>query len=270
MELLTSSNRGGPKQCLRTNPNVDRLWGKPVALVAASISALLATGCVSLNAPPSPFRLAEDEPLHIASVGDPYSAFISLVTVRDSDTRRTLFEQGGLLGGPFVVDQALSASDNGAWLLAPNDGVVAPPISFAIDFDPFAIDPHLWVSHTDLRLEFETVAAPEIEPAIKLADFQVVPADVQPAFAAPVGTLISPVANSRILISRQDVWQSVMKATAAGFLAVVLLVPLGCSFAAEVVGSRRRTRPRRRRAIRRAPGLPMGSLSRAIANVPSV
>lgn len=269
MELLVSSNSGEPQKCLRAKVNVDRLWGKPVALVAASIGALLTTGCVSLNAPPSPFRLVENDPPHIASVEDPSSALISPATVRGSDTRRTLFDPNGLFGPPLVVNQAFSASDNGAWPFAPNDLVMTPPISFAIDFDPLGFDPHLWVSQTDLRLELASVAAPGMEPAMELADFQVMPADVQPAFAAPVGTLTSPVANSKILISRQDVWQNVMKATAVGFLAVVLLVPKGCSFVVEVLCGQPRAGPRRRRARRRAPDLCMSSLSRAIANVPS-
>ena len=269
MELLTTSNRGGPQKCLKTNANVDRLMGKPVVIVAASISALLTTGCVSLGAPPSPFHLVENDSPHIASVEDSYPAFISPAAVRGSDTRRTLFEPNGPLSGPLFLNQALAASNNGAWLFAPNDLVLAPPISVTTDFDPFGIDPHLWVSQTDLRLEFESVAAPGMEPATEEADFQVVPADAQPAFAAPVGTLISPVLSSRVLISHQDAWQSVMKVTAVGFLAVVMLVPMGCSFVSGVVCGQPRAGPRRRRAGRRAPDLRMSSLSRAIANIPS-
>lgn len=279
MEPLASSNRGGLLKCLKAKVNVDRRWGMPVApvaLVAASISALLATGCVSLDAPPSPASLVELEPpstsedhsLHVASIGDTFSAFISAASVRGSDPRATLLEPSGPLGGPLIANEALSASDNGAWLFALNFSLVSDPISVAIDTDPFGIVPEFRVSPTDFLLDLNLAAAALVEGVAELADSQVAPFDVRPAIAAPTETLVSPVVSSMTMTPRRDVWQGVMKATAVGFLAVVMLVPLGCSFAAGVVCSQPRAGPRRR-ASRRISGRFLGGLSRAIASVPA-
>ena len=265
MDLLTSLNHGGRQKCLQANANVDRRWGKQVALIAAATSALLTTGCVSLNAPPSSIRLAEDDPLHTASVGVPLLGFVGAANGRISNTRQTLFEPSSRL----LLNQTSSASDNGAWLFTPYDAVAAPPISVAIDFTPFGVDSHLWKPQTDLRLEIESVAALGLEPVAELTDSHRVPVEVQPTIAAPVEALISPAVSSRILIPRQDLWQSVMKATAVGFLAFVLLVPIGCSFVAGFVCSQPRAGPRRRRARRRSSDRFLVSLRQAIANVPA-
>ena len=269
MELLASSNREGPPKCFKSNVNVDRLCGKPVALVAAAITVLLTTGCVTLDAPPSSIGLAADEPVHIANVGDPLLAFISAANVRVSNTRQTLFEPRS----PLVANQAMLVPDNGAWLFGSNDGVVAPLLSTAIDSAPIGIDPHFWESQTDLRLEFESELAVVMEPAEELAGLPGVPVVVQPVLAAPVGTLPSPVASSMESISRQDLWQSVMKATAVGFLAFVLLVPMGCSFVAGVVCGQPRAspkpKPKRHWGRRRESGQLFVGLRHAIANVPA-
>ena len=98
MELLTSSNRGGPLKCLKAKVNVDRLCGTPVALVAASISAFVMTGCVSLDAP---------NPMSPASVVDLEQPPIS--PVESSDSQVTHLESSGSL----VANQALSIADIG-------------------------------------------------------------------------------------------------------------------------------------------------------------
>ena len=267
MELLASSNRGGPPKCFKANVNVDRHCGKRVALVAAAITVLLTTGCVTLDAPPSSIRLAEDDPSHIASVGDPLLAFISAANVRVSNTRQMLFEPSR----PLVANQALSVLDNGVWLFGPNDGVVTSPILAAIDAAPIGIDPHFWESQTELRLEFESELALVMEPEEELAGSELFPVVVQPVFAASVGMLTSPVVGSKSkeLISRQDLWQSAMKATAVGFLAFVLLVPMGCSFVAGVMCGQPRAGPRRHWGRRRESGRLFVGLRHAIANVPA-
>ncbi len=276
MELLASSNRGGPLKCLKANVNADRGCRMPVALVAVSISALLATGCVSLDAPPSPFgsvgpvdlersSSSEDLSLYIGSVGDTFSALIGAASVRSSGTRETFFEPRAPLNGPVVANRALSVSDNRAWQFAPNDSVTATPISVAVDLDPTGFDPHSWMFPTDLLAEPDPAAESEVE----LADARVFLVDARPLLIAPTRTLVSPMLSSTTTTTYRDVWQGVMKATAVGFLAVVLMVPVGCSFAAGVVCTQPRAGPRRRRAIRQGSGRFLAGLSRAIANVPA-
>ena len=252
MDLLTASNCGGLKQCFKADVNVDRRRGRSVALVTALMSVLLATGCVSFDAPPRPASLVDLERPPISHV-------------ESSDSHVTLFKSRE----PPVANQALSIADNNDWLFAPNDLFVATPMSVATDFDWFRIDRHLWFLQTNLLAEFETVSADSVVPVVKLTKAQPVPVDVRSTLAVPVGSPISPVVSSRILIPRQDLWQGVMKATAVGFLAFVLLVPIGCSFVAGFVCSQPQAGPRRRRARRRTSDRFLVGLRQAIANVPA-
>ncbi len=277
MELLASSNRGGPVKCLATNLNVDRRCGRAIVLVAVSIVALVDAGCASFDdasrnaigladlkrpldsAPPSDFGVdvraellvepvavlgGKDLLAHWFSGGDPLQA---------PSMHNTLFERPWPLA---ASEEAWTASDDGTRLWAPSHADLFTLLSGALDTDSSALDSPWWASAPDLQLDSAAV--------LPRADSQVATFDEPPSPTSP-GALVSPVTNSTTMILPVAVWQSVMKATAVGFLAVILLVPLGCSFAAEAVRGHPRAGPR----AKRAPSRLLAELSRAIANVPA-
>jgi hypothetical protein len=279
MELLASSNRGGSVTCLETNLHVGRRCGQAIVRVAVSIVALVATGCASFDgaprsaigladlehpldsAPPSEFGVdvvaelliepvavleGNDLLAHWLSGGDPLQA---------PSMRDTLFERRWLLAAS--EEEALAASDDWTRLWALSDADLLTPLSVALDTDSSAADSPWWASASDLQLDSAAV--------LPRADSQVVAID-EPPSPAPPGALVVPVVvGSTPLTVGSDLWQGVLQATAVGFLAVVLLVPLGCSFAAGAVRGQPRAGPR----ARRAPSRLLADLSRAIANVPA-
>ncbi len=263
--------------CLETNLNVGRRCGQAIVLVAVSIVALVGTGCASFDdtarsaigladlerplnsAPPTEFGgdvLAEllVEPIaflegndllaHWFSGGDPLQA----PSIRD-----TLFERRWPLA---ASEEALAAFDDGTGLWVPSHTDILTPWSGALDTDSSAADSPWWASAPDLQLDRAAV--------LPRADSQVVAID-EPPSPTPRAALVLPVITSTTMTFPGDLWPGVMKATAVGFLAAILLVPFGCSFATGVVCGQPRDRPRRKRA----PSCLLADLSRAIANVPA-
>ena len=280
MELLASSNCGGSVTCLETNLNVRRRCGQAIVLVAVSIVALVAAGCASFDdarqsalgladlerplnrTPPSEFggdvraellvepvavREGNDLLAHWFSGDDPLQA----PSIRD-----TLFERRW---PPAASKEALTASEDWDWtrLWVPSHADLLTPLSVALDTDSSAPDSPWWASAPDLQLDRGAV--------LPRADLQVVAIDEPPSPRPPAGAQVSPVITSTTMTFPGDLWQGVMKATAVGFLAVVLLVPFGCSVAAGAVCGQPRDQPRRRRAASPL----FADLSRAIANVPA-
>ena len=264
--------------CLETNLNVRRRCGQAIVLVAVSIVALVATGCASFDdaprsaiglaklapplnsAPPSEFGVdvqaellvepvavleGNDLLAHWFSGGDPLPA---------PSMRDTLFERRWPLA---ASEEALAASDDWTGLWVPSYADLLTPLSVALDTDSSARDSPWWASAPDLRLDSAAVSP--------RADSQVVAIDEPPSPTPLTGALISPVITSTSMTFPGDVWQRAMKATAVGFLAVILLVPLGCSLAAGVVRGQPRASPR----AKRAPSGLLADLSQAIANVPA-
>ena len=263
--------------CLETNLNVRRRCGQAIVLVAVWIVALVATGCASFDAAPrSALGLADLEPplnsapptkfgvdvrverlvepvavlegnallAHWFSGGDPLQA---------PSMRDTLFERRW----PLVAsEEALAASDGWTGLGAPSYADLLTPLSVALDTDWSAADSPWWASAPDLLLDSAAVLPP--------ADSQVVAIDEPRAPARLTGARVLPVKASTTMTLPGHLSQGVMKATAVGFLAVILLVPLGCSLVAGAVRGRPRAGPR----ARRAPSRLLADLSRAIANVP--
>ncbi len=277
MELLASSNRGGPVTCLETNSNARRRCGQAIVRVAVSIVALVATGCASFDdAPRSAIGLADlERPLNRApptefGVDVRAELLVEPVAVLESnDLLAHWFSGSDPLQAPNVLDTlferrrplaaseaALAASDDWTGLWAPSYADLLTPLSVALDTDSSAPDSPWWTSTPDLQLESAAV--------LPRADSQVATFD-EPPSPTPRGALVSPVISSTTMTFPEDVWQGVMKATAVGFLAVILLVPLGCSFATGVVCGQPRASPR----PRRAPSRLLADLSRAIANVPA-
>ncbi len=278
MELLASSNRGGSVTCLETNLNVPRRCGRANVRVAVSIVALVATGCASFDdaprstiglahlarplnsTPPSefggdvraellvePVAVLEGNALlaHWLSGDDPLQA----LSMRD-----TLFERRWPLA---ASEAAWAASDDWTGLWAPSDADLLTPLSVALDTDSSAADSPWWASAPDLQLDSTAI--------LPRAESQVVAIDEPPLPTPLAGAQVLPVITSTTTTFPGDVWQGVMKATAVGFLAAILLVPFGCSFAARAVRGQPRAGPR----ARRAPSRLLADLSRAIANVPA-
>ena len=278
MELLASSNRGGPVTCLETNLNVRRRCGRVVVRVAVSIVALVATGCASFGgAPRSAIGLADlARPLNSAPPSElevdvrAELLFEPVAVLEGNDLLAHWFSGGDPLPAPSMRDtlferrwplaaseEALPASDDWTGLWAPSYADLLTPLSAALNTGSSAPDSPWWASAPDLRLDSAA--------ALPRADSQVVAIDEPPSPTPLTGALVSPVITSTSMTFPGDVWQGVMKATAVGFLAVILLVPLGCSFAAGVVRGQPRASPR----ARRAPSRLLADLSRAIANVPA-
>lgn len=277
MELLASSNHGGPVTCLETNSNLGRRCGRAIVLFAVSIVALVAAGCASFDdAPRSAIGLADlARPLNSApplefEVDVRAELLVEPVAVLEgNDLLAHWFSGGDPLPAPSMRDtlferrwplaaseEALPASDDWTGLWVPSYADLLTPLSVALDTDSSAPDSPWWASAPDLRLDSAAV--------LPWADSQVVAFDEPPSPTLP-GALVSPVITSTTMTYPGDVWQGAMKATAVGFLAVILLVPLGCSFAAGVVRGQPRASPR----PRRAPSRLLADLSRAIANVPA-
>ena len=278
MELLASSNRGGSLTCLETNLNVGRRCGRAIVLVAVSIVALVAAGCASFNAAPrSAIGLANlARPLNNAPPseleGDVLAErFVEPVAVLEGNAslahwfsgadplqapgmRDALFERRRPLG---ASEEVLAAFDDWTGLWVPSHADLLTPLSLALDTDSSALDSPWWASGPDLLLDHAAVLPP--------ADSQAVAID-EPLSPTPLtGAMVSPVITSTTMTFPGDVWPGVMKATAVVFLAVILLIPLGCSFAAGVVCGQPRAGPR----PKRAPSRLLADLSRAIANVPA-
>lgn len=277
MELLASSNRGGSVTCLETNLNVGRRCGRAIVLVAVSIVALVATGCASFDdAPRSTLGLAHlARPLNSAppsefGVDVQAELLVEPVAVLEgNDLLAHWFSGGDPLQAPSMRDtsferrwplaaseEALAASDDWTGLWVPSYADLLTPLSVALDTDSSAADSPWWVSAPNLQLERAAV--------LGRADSLVATFDEPPA-PMPPGALVSPVIRSTTMTFPGAVSQGAMKATAVGFLAVILLVPLGCSLAAEAVRGQPRASPR----ARRAPSRLLADLSRAIANVPA-
>ena len=278
MELLASSNCEGSMTCMETNLNVVRRCGRAIARIAVSIVVLVATGCASFDAAPrSAIGLADLEPplnstpplefevdvvaellvepvavlegnallAHWFSGADPLQA---------PGVSDTLFERRWPLA---ASEEAWAASDDWTGLGAPSYADLLTPWSVALDTDSSAPDSPWWASAPDLPLESAAV--------LPQADSQVGTFDEPPAPTPLTGALVAPVITSTTVTFPGHVSQGVMKATAVGFLAVILLVPLGCSFATGIVCGQPRASPR----ARRAPSRLLADLSRAIANVPA-
>ncbi len=263
--------------CLETNLNARRHRGQAIVRVAVSIVALVATGCASFDdAPRSTLGLADlERPLNSAppsefGVDVRAELLVEPVAVLEgNDLLAHWFSGGDPLQAPSMRDtsferrwplaaseEALAASDDWTGLWAPSYADLLTPLSVALDTDSSAPDSPWWASAPDLQLESAAV--------LPRADTQVV-AIGKPPSPTPRGAMVSPVITSTTGTLPGDVWQGVMKATAVGFLAVILLVPLGCSLAAGAVRGRPRASPR----ARRAPSRLLAELSRAIANVPA-
>ncbi|MEE9129222.1 MAG: hypothetical protein V3T84_04330 [Phycisphaerales bacterium] len=278
MELLASSNHGGPTTCLETNVNVRRRCGQAIVLVTVSIVALVATGCASLEAPQSAIGLADlERPLNSApptefGVDVLAELLVEPVAVLEgNDLVAHWFSGGDPLQAPSMRDtlferrwplaaseEALAASDDWDWtrLWVPSHADLLTPLSVALDTDSSAADSPWWASAPDVQLARAAV--------LPRADSQVVAIDEPPSLT-PRGALVLPVITSTTMTFPVEVWPGVMKATAAGFLAAILLVPFGCSFAAGAVRGQPRASPR----AKRAPSRFLADLSRAIANVPA-
>ncbi len=280
MELLASSNRGGPLTCLKANANVARLWGPRVVIVAASITALSATGCASFDAPQSAISLADLErpvvgvadgglgvagnvlpawwfaqvdPLDSPNVGDLFSVLNSAANVRRSDAGDAPFQPTW----PVYMDDDVSVADTGAGFGAPRDEDLPTSPSTSVDAEPAGPDRPLSAPSTDLLSD--------IGSGLGSANLPVVRFGGPPSPTPLTGALVLPVITSTTMTFPGEVWQGVMTATAVGFLAAILLVPLGCSFVAGAVRAQPRDQPRRKRA----PSRLLAELSRAIANVPA-
>ncbi len=262
--------------CLKANANVDRRCGQTIVLVAVSIVALVAAGCVSYDAPRSAIGLADlERPLESA----PPSEFgvdvlaellVEPVAVLEgNDLLAHWFSGGDPLQAPSIRDtlferrwplaaseEALAASDDGTRLWVSSNADLLTPLSVALDTDSSAPDSPWWAPAPDLLLDSAAV--------LPRADSQVVAID-EPLSPTPPGAMVLPVITSTTMAFPGEVWQGGMKATAVGFLAAILLVPLGCSFAAGAVCGQPRDQPRRRRA----PSRFLADLTRAIANVPA-
>ena len=279
MELLASSNREGSMTCMETNLNAGRRCGQAIVLVAVSIVALVATGCASFDAAPrSAIGLADLEPplnsapplefevyvvaellvepvaslegnallAHWFSGDDPLQA---------PGMRDTLFERRWPLDAN--EEEAIVSFDDWTRFWVPSQADLLTRLSVALDADSSAADSPWWASAPDLPPESAAVLPP--------ADSQAVAFDEPPAPTPLTGAMVSPVITSTTVTFPGHVLQGVMKATAVGFLAVILLVPLGCSFATGIVCGQPRASPR----ARRAPNRLLADLSRAIANVPA-
>ena len=277
MELLALSNRGGSLTCMETNLNVRRRWGQAIVRVAVSIVALVATGCASFDAAPrSTLGLADlERPLNSAPPSEFGVDVLSellvepVAVLEGNDLLAHWFSGGDPLQAPGIRDslferrwplaaseEALAASDDWTGLWAPSYADLLTPLSAALDTDSSAADSPWWASAPGLQLDSATV--------LPRADSQVVAID-EPPSPTPPGALVSPVITSTTMIFPVEVWQGVMKGTAVAFLAAILLVPFGCSFATGLVCGQSRAGPR----PRRAPSRLLADLSRAIANVPA-
>ncbi len=263
--------------CLETNLNVGRRCERIIVPVAVSIIVLVATGCASFDdaprsalgladlahplnsAPPSEFEVdvrAEllVEPVAVLEGNDlPAHWFSESDSLQASSLGDTLFERPW---PPAASEEVLTASDDWTGLWAPGHADLLTPLSVALDVDSSAPDSPWWASAPDLLLDSAGI--------LGRADSQVVAID-EPPSPTPPGAQVLPVATSTTISFPGEVWQGVMKATAVGFLAVILLVPLGCSFATGVVCGQPRAGPR----AKRAPSCLLADLSRAIANVPA-
>ncbi len=263
--------------CLETNSNVGRRCGQAVVFVAVPIVALVAAGCASFDdAPRSAIGLADlERPLNRAppsefGVDVRAELLVEPVAVLEgNDLLAHWFSGGDPLQAPNVLDtlferrrplaareEALAASDDGTGLWAPCYADLLTLLSVALDTDSSAAGSPWWASAPDLQLDSAAV--------LPRADSQVATFDEPPSPTLP-GALVLPVITSTTMTFPGDLWPGVMKATAVGFVAAILLVPLGCSFAAGVVRGRPRAGPR----ARRAPSRLLADLSRAIANVPA-
>ena len=277
MELLTSSNHGRSVTCLETNSNARRRRGQAIVLVAVSIVGLVATGCASFDdAPRSALGLADlERPLNSApptefGVDVRAKLLVEPVAVLEgNDLLAHWFSGSDPLQAPSVLDTlfdrrrplaaseaALAASDDWTRLWVPSHADLLTLLSVALDTDSSAADSPWWASAPGLQLDSATV--------LPRADSQVVAID-EPPSPTPPGALVSPVITSTTMIFPVEVWQGVMKGTAVAFLAAILLVPFGCSFATGLVCGQSRAGPR----PRRAPSRLLADLSRAIANVPA-
>ena len=279
MELLTSSNHGRSVTCLETNSNARRRRGQAIVLVAVSIVGLVATGCASFDdAPRSALGLADlERPLNSApptefGVDVRAKLLVEPVAVLEgNDLLAHWFSGSDPLQAPSVLDTlfdrrrplaaseaALAASDDWTRLWVPSHADLLTLLSVALDTDSSAADSPWWASAPDLPLDRAAV--------LPRTDSPVVAIDEPPSPTPLAGAMVSPVITSTTVTFPVEVWPGVMKATAVGFLAAILLVPVGCSFAAEAVrGQPRATSPR----PRRAPSRLLADLSRAIANVPA-
>lgn len=265
--------------CLETNLNVGRLWGSRIVIVAATITVLSNTGCASIDAPPSAISLADverlivavaddgldvagnvllarwfaqDDPLDSPSVGYLFSVVNSATNVRRSGAREAPFQPAW----PVYVDDDVLTADTGAGVGALADEHLPTLISFAVDTEPAVPDRQRSASSTDLLLDSAAVV-PWGYPQVFAID--------GPPSSTPPGALVLPVIGSTLLTVRGNPWPGVMKASAGGFLAAILLVPFGCSFAAGAVCRQPRAGPR----ARHPPSCLLADLTRAIANVPA-
>jgi len=251
--------------------------GQAIVLVAVSIVALVATGCASFgDAPRSAIDLADlERPLDstpATEFGVDVRAELSVEPVavrRDNDLLAHWFSGGDPLQAPsmhntlFERPWPLAASEeawapsDGTRLWAPSHADLLTLLSVALDTDSSAPDSPWWASAPDLQLDDAGV--------LPRADSPVVAIDTPPSPHPLSGALISPLITSTTTTLPGELWQNIMKATAVGFVAVILLVPLGCSFAAGAMRGQPRAGPR----ARRAPNRLLADLSRAIANVPA-
>lgn len=264
--------------CLETNLNARRRCGRVIVLVVVSIVTLVATGCASFDdAPRSAIGLADlERPLNRAppsefGVDVRVELLVEPVAVLEGNALLAHWFSGGdPLQAPSMRDtlferrwpraaseEALAASDDWTGLWASSYADLLTPLSVALDADSSAPDSPWWASAPDLPLDSAAV--------LSRADSQVVAIDEPPLPTPLAGALVSPVITSTTTTVPGDVWQGVMKATVVGFLAVILLVPFGCSFATGVVCGQ----PRAGRRAKRAPSRLLADLSRAIANVPA-
>ena len=263
--------------CLETKLNVGRRRGLAIVLVAVSIVVLVATGCASLDAPRSTIGLVDlarplnstpplefevdvlagllVEPVAVLEGNDlPAHRFGGDNPLEAPSMRDTLFDRRWPLA---ASEDVLAASDDWTRFWVPSQADLLTLLSVALDVDSTALDSPWWASGPDLQLESA--------PVLPRADSQVATFDKPPAPTPLTGSLVSPVIPSTTVIFPGHVLQGVMKASAVGFMAVILLVPLGCSFATGVVCGQPRASPR----ARRAPSRLLADLSRAIANVPA-
>ncbi len=273
MELLASSNLRGSVTCLETNLNVGRRCGRAIVPVALSIVALVATGCASFDdAPQSALGLVDlERPLNSAPPLEGEVEVLAgllvepVASLEGNDLPTYWFSESDPLQAPSVSDtlfeqrwplaaseEAIVSSDDWTRFWVPGHEYLLTPVSVALDVDSSAPVLPWWASTPDLLLDSAGV--------LPRADSQVAAID-EPPSPTLLGTQVLPVITLTTMSFPGEVWQGVMKATAVGFLAVILLVPLGCSFATGVVCGQPRAR--------RAPSRLLADLSRAIANVPA-